>query len=106
MWGEKRNVYRLLIRKVERKSPLGKSRILKNQGGRMWTGFIWLRRGIMDFCEHFNEANLLSGYVISSFLRRILGKGISLFSCAQRRVRKAAKGNTYGEKLVLKETFE
>jgi hypothetical protein len=30
MWGEKRNVYRILIRKAERKSPLGKPRILKN----------------------------------------------------------------------------
>jgi len=28
MWEEKRNVYRLLIRKTERESHLGKSRIL------------------------------------------------------------------------------
>jgi len=60
----------------------------------------------MGFCEQFNTANLLSGYAISSFVRRTLGKGISLFSCARRRARKTAKGNTYGENLVLKETFE
>jgi len=60
----------------------------------------------MGFCEHFNAANLLSGYVISSLVRRTLGKGISLFSCAQRRVRKTAKGNTYGGKLAIKETYE
>jgi hypothetical protein len=30
MCGEKRNVYRLLIRKAEKKNILGKSRILKN----------------------------------------------------------------------------
>jgi hypothetical protein len=34
MWGEKRNVYRLLVRKPERKNILGKSRILKNWDGR------------------------------------------------------------------------
>jgi hypothetical protein len=60
----------------------------------------------MGFFENFNTANLLPGYVIISFVRRTLGKGISLLCCAQRRVMKAAKGSTSGEKLVLKETFE
>jgi hypothetical protein len=30
MWGEKRNVCRILIRKAERKISLGKSRMLKS----------------------------------------------------------------------------
>lgn len=61
MCGEERSVYRLLIREDERKSPLGKPRILKSYDGRKWTGFIRLRIGTMGFCEPVNVSNLLSG---------------------------------------------
>jgi len=47
---EMRHVYKLLVRKPDRKRPLGRPRhrwsiILKwflvEKGGKMWTGFIW-----------------------------------------------------------------
>jgi hypothetical protein len=61
MWGEESNVYRILISEDERKSPLGKPRILKSYDGKKWTGFIRLRIGTMSFCEHVNASSLLSG---------------------------------------------
>ena len=54
--GERRGVYRVLVEKPEGKRPLGRPRrgcednikmYLKEVGcGGMWTGLIWLRRGI------------------------------------------------------------
>jgi hypothetical protein len=52
--GEKRNAYRLLVRKPEGKRPLGRRRlggwiilgwILERWDGVMWTGLVWLRIG-------------------------------------------------------------
>jgi hypothetical protein len=52
--GEKRNAYRLLVGKPERKRPLGRPRlgrwitlvwILERWDGVMWTGLVWLRIG-------------------------------------------------------------
>jgi hypothetical protein len=51
---EKRNVYRLLVKKPEGKRPLGRPRlswmvnirmILERLYGVMWTGLVWLRIG-------------------------------------------------------------
>jgi hypothetical protein len=53
---EKRNAYRILVRKPEGKSPLGRPRckgwiirvlrrILERQDWVVWTGLIWLRIG-------------------------------------------------------------
>jgi hypothetical protein len=48
--GEKRNAYRILVGKPERKRPLGTPRlrlvailkwILERQDGMVWTGLIW-----------------------------------------------------------------
>jgi hypothetical protein len=52
--GEKRNGYRLLVRRPEGKKPLGRPRrrwiilgwILKRWDGVMLTGLVWLRIGI------------------------------------------------------------
>jgi hypothetical protein len=50
--GEKKNAYRLLVRKPEGKRPLGRPRlggwiilgwILERWDGVMWTGLVWLR---------------------------------------------------------------
>jgi hypothetical protein len=52
--GEIRNEYTLLVGKPEGKGPLGRPRHrwednikmeLMKQGGKLWTGFIWLRIG-------------------------------------------------------------
>jgi hypothetical protein len=51
--GEKRNAYRLLVRKPEGKRPPGRPRcrrillgwILERWDGVMWTGLVWLRIG-------------------------------------------------------------
>jgi hypothetical protein len=52
--GKKRNVHRLLMRKLEGKIPLGRPRrrwvdsirmILERWDGVMWTGLVWLRIG-------------------------------------------------------------
>jgi hypothetical protein len=52
--GEKRNAYRLFVRKPDRKRPLGRPRrmwliilgcILERWDGVMWTGLVWLRIG-------------------------------------------------------------
>jgi hypothetical protein len=52
--GEVRKVYNILVEKPEGKRPLGKSRrrwrimldwILEKYGGKMWTGFMWIRLG-------------------------------------------------------------
>jgi len=51
--GEMENAYNILIGKPKRKRPLGRPRhkwennewILARQGGKMWTGCIWLRIG-------------------------------------------------------------
>jgi hypothetical protein len=52
--GTIRNVYNILIGKLEGKRPLGRprrrwgiilERILGKQGAKLWTGFIWLRIG-------------------------------------------------------------
>jgi hypothetical protein len=51
---EKRNVYRLLVRKSKEKRPLGRPRRrwvdnirmdLVDMGWIMWTGLVWLRTG-------------------------------------------------------------
>jgi hypothetical protein len=50
--GAKRNAYRILVGKPERKRPLGRPRrrgwiilgwILERWNGVMWTGLVWLR---------------------------------------------------------------
>jgi len=46
--GEMRNVYNILIGKPEGKRILGRTRrrwetFLEKYGGKLWTGFIWLR---------------------------------------------------------------
>jgi hypothetical protein len=55
--GEKRNVYRILVRKPEGKRLLGRPRHRcednikldhKRQDGAVWTGLIWLRTGMHD----------------------------------------------------------
>jgi hypothetical protein len=52
--GERRSVYRLLVRKPERKRPLGRRRRrcednikmdFQEVGCGLWTGLIWLRIG-------------------------------------------------------------
>jgi hypothetical protein len=52
--GEKRNIYRILVGKPEGKRPLGIPRCrwvdnikidLREIGGEIWTGVIWLRTG-------------------------------------------------------------
>jgi hypothetical protein len=48
--GEKRNAYRILVRKPEGKRPLGRPRRRWEDNIRIdlkvvWTGFIWLRIG-------------------------------------------------------------
>jgi hypothetical protein len=52
--GEKRNAYRILLGKPQGKGPLGRSRRrwednirmgLREIGGEVWTGLIWLRIG-------------------------------------------------------------
>jgi hypothetical protein len=52
-----RNEYTFLVGISERKRPLGRARrrweillerILRKQGGKMWTGRIWLRIGTND----------------------------------------------------------
>jgi hypothetical protein len=51
--GEKRNVYKIVVRKLEGKRPLGRcrlrwednTRIDLKEIGWVWTGFIWLRIG-------------------------------------------------------------
>jgi hypothetical protein len=45
---EMRKVYSLLVRKSEGKRPLAKSRHrwegnIRMEGGKVWTGFVWLR---------------------------------------------------------------
>jgi hypothetical protein len=42
--GVKRNAYRVLVRKPERKRPLGRPR-RRLEDGVVWTGLIWLRIG-------------------------------------------------------------
>jgi hypothetical protein len=52
--GEKRNMYKLFIRKTEGKRSLGRSRhrlcgyILEKQDGVVWTGLVWLRMGTSE----------------------------------------------------------
>jgi hypothetical protein len=51
--GEKRNAYRLLVGKPDRKRSLGRTRrrwiilgwILERWDGVMWTGLVWIRIG-------------------------------------------------------------
>jgi len=52
--GEKRSAYRILIGKHEGMRPLGRSRRrwhdnirmdLREECGKLWTGFVWLRTG-------------------------------------------------------------
>ena len=54
---ESRGTFRILMKKLEVRRPLGRSRhrwnynikyILKKLDGRVWAGFIWLRLGISD----------------------------------------------------------
>jgi len=63
--GEIKNAYNILAGKLERSNHLedldiGKriilDWILRKYNGKMWTGFIWLRKGLMaSCCEHGNE---------------------------------------------------
>jgi hypothetical protein len=55
MGEEKKNAYKVLVGKSERKRPLGRPRhgweddikwILEKLDGVVWSGFIWLRIGI------------------------------------------------------------
>jgi hypothetical protein len=56
--GEVRNAYKTLVRKPERKRPLGRCRhrwednirmdLMESVCGKVWTGFIWLRIGTSD----------------------------------------------------------
>jgi hypothetical protein len=52
--GDKKNTYKLFVRKTEGKRPLGRTSeklrnniglacVLRKQTGRVWTGFVWLR---------------------------------------------------------------
>jgi hypothetical protein len=49
--GEKRNAYKILMRKPERRRPLGRPKRrwdnikMERQEGMVWTGSIWLRIG-------------------------------------------------------------
>jgi hypothetical protein len=65
---EKRNAYRLLMSKPERKKPLRRPRrrsevnvILERYDGFVWTELIWLRQGQVEgSCEHGSET---SGFI-------------------------------------------
>jgi hypothetical protein len=55
--GELRNVYKIFVRKPEGNRPLGRPgcrwednvRIyLREKGGKVWTGFFWLRREVNE----------------------------------------------------------
>jgi hypothetical protein len=48
--GAMKNLYKILVKKPNERDYLGEQGtdgrlIFKKQGARMWTGFIWLRRG-------------------------------------------------------------
>jgi hypothetical protein len=45
--GEGRNVYRVLVGKPEGKRPVGRPRLRWENGWGVWSGFTWLRMGIV-----------------------------------------------------------
>jgi hypothetical protein len=47
---DKKNTYKILIRKLKGKKPLGRL------GARMWSGFIWLRTGTtVKYLDYLNN---------------------------------------------------